>query len=72
MNANLLQQFSQSDQKLCQKAVVRVQTLIRDSLSRFKASQLPGNENVVITIRNLLKCYSVLVDPIINRSKSGD
>jgi hypothetical protein len=63
------------DERIYQKAISRLKTLIRDSLIRIKsnndgATSEDNNPNsTVIIIRNLMKSYSMLIDPIIYRDQ---
>ena len=62
------------DERIYQKAISRLKTLIRDSLIRIKsnndgASDDNNPNSTVIIIRNLMKSYSMLIDPIIYRDQ---
>ena len=63
------------DERIYNKAISRLKTLIRDSLVRYKQQQTQdaegganaNDDNAVIIIRNLMKSYTMLIDPIINK-----
>ena len=67
------------DERIYQKAISRLKTLIRDSLIRIKTDNAIAESNGgaaaedtsagAIIIRNLMKSYSMLIDPIIYRDQ---